>query len=103
MLESTKYQVDTANDGMDACRKMEAADYDAIICDVMMPEMDGPALHEHLRRMHRPEADRMLFITGARMDGEAVHLLHERGCRVLRKPFTADELNAAVDEVAGAA
>ena len=39
--EFDSYDVDEAEDGMQALIKVRANNYDLIILDVMMPEMDG--------------------------------------------------------------
>ena len=41
ILEMENYQVDTAENGADACAKAEKEKYDAIFCDIKMPGMDG--------------------------------------------------------------
>jgi len=45
LLEDSKYQVDCANDGLDALKILSATDsenlYDVILMDCQMPEMDG--------------------------------------------------------------
>ena len=41
ILEMENYQVETAENGADACAKAEKEKYDAIFCDIKMPGMDG--------------------------------------------------------------
>ena len=49
-LVSLGYRVDTAADGRQALAKYQEADYDAILTDLEMPEMDGYALANEIRR-----------------------------------------------------
>ena len=41
ILENESYQVDDAATGMDALQIIKEQDFDAIFCDIKMPEMDG--------------------------------------------------------------
>jgi CheY-like chemotaxis protein len=100
ILERANYLVDCARDGAEACQKVQQGDYDAVVCDVIMPEMDGPTLHQRLRELRRPEARRMLFVTGAKLSEDEVQSVRGTGCPLLWKPFTVEELGAAVDEIA---
>src|SRR5579863_1615143 len=38
--------------------------YDVLLCELMMPSMDGIDLHRHLCSSHPDAADRMVFMTG---------------------------------------
>jgi two-component system, OmpR family, alkaline phosphatase synthesis response regulator PhoP len=100
ILERANYLVDCAKDGAEACEKVAQGGYDAVVCDVVMPRMDGPTLHSRLRELRRPEAGRMLFVTGAKLSDAEVQNVRGTGCPLLWKPFTVEELGAAVDEVA---
>ena len=48
-LERLDYRVDTAHSGCDALKLLHQADYDCVLLDVMMPEMDGWAVLETIR------------------------------------------------------
>ena len=48
MLERSQYTVDVAQDGREALDFLENASYDAVVLDVMMPQLDGLTV---LRRM----------------------------------------------------
>ncbi|MBU2557762.1 MAG: sigma-54 dependent transcriptional regulator [Bacteroidetes bacterium] len=41
ILEYEKYQVDDVETGMDALQLLKEQDFDVILCDIKMPEMDG--------------------------------------------------------------
>ena len=41
ILEYEKYEVDEASDGQEGLDKIEAGDYNLVLCDVKMPKLDG--------------------------------------------------------------
>jgi len=49
ILENESYQVDDAATGMDALQLIKEQDFDAIFCDIKMPEMDGIETLEGIR------------------------------------------------------
>jgi len=53
ILGSLGYQSDVANDGLAALELAAQRDYDAILMDCQMPELDGYAATEELRRRER--------------------------------------------------
>ncbi|HEV8435171.1 MAG TPA: response regulator, partial [Thermoanaerobaculia bacterium] len=44
VLQRRGYQVETAEDGVEAVLKLGIGEYDAVILDLMMPNLDGFAL-----------------------------------------------------------
>ena len=44
LISLDDHLVDTAGDGRDALDKIAAHEYDVILCDLAMPELDGPGL-----------------------------------------------------------
>src|SRR5579872_350434 len=48
MVRSLGYQVETANDGLDALSKLESFSAQAILTDLVMPRMDGTMLLREL-------------------------------------------------------
>ncbi|MBI5562081.1 MAG: response regulator [Deltaproteobacteria bacterium] len=50
ILEGAGYEVTTAVDGLDALGKLSARAFDAVVTDIMMPNMDGLALTGRIRR-----------------------------------------------------
>ncbi|MFQ5719439.1 MAG: ATP-binding protein [Acidobacteriota bacterium] len=91
LLETLGHAVVVARDGAEALRILseDPAGPDLLVCDVVMPEMSGPALLDQLRgRGYRLPC---LFITGHADSTMFQHGL-EPDLAVLAKPFTARDL-----------
>lgn len=65
VLEAHGYAVTLAEDGVDALRKARAGDFDAVLTDVEMPNMDGFSLTAALRQEERYR-DRPIIIVTSR-------------------------------------
>jgi DNA-binding NtrC family response regulator len=48
ILEYEKYEVDLAEDGKQGIEKIRSAEYDMVLCDIKMPELDGIEVLERL-------------------------------------------------------
>jgi CheY-like chemotaxis protein len=74
--------------------------FDAILCDLMMPELSGIQLYERLCQ-ERPEVtDRILFMSGGAFGEEAEAFVHRLGIRVYEKPWDLPLVSARLREVA---
>ncbi len=90
------YAVDEAGDGAEALYKSREWDYDAIILDVMMPEMDGFQVLEKLRAVKRTP---VLMLTARAKVGDRIQGLDGGADDYLAKPVDLDELAARVRAV----
>jgi signal transduction histidine kinase len=66
--------------------------FDVILCDLMMPEMDAPAMHEALTKAAPAQAERMVFVTGGAFTTRAREFLARVPNPRLSKPFDVDAL-----------
>ncbi|HTF81025.1 MAG TPA: ATP-binding protein [Cytophagales bacterium] len=92
----THWAVDTARDGLEALNIIKSAIPDIIVCDVMMPNMNGFELIAELRKdpktTHVP-----VILLSARAGEEAIVEGLEKGANdYLIKPFSARELVSRV-------
>ncbi|MCK5798735.1 MAG: response regulator [Deltaproteobacteria bacterium] len=71
---------------------------DVLLCDLMMPDMSGMALHERLAVSHPSLADRMVFITGGAFSEEAQAFVDAVENPCLEKPLEMAALEAALAE-----
>jgi len=91
------YRVDVAMDAAEARRRLEAhPSYALVLCDVVMPGLDGTTLYRQVRE-RRPElAQRFVFITGGALDVETRRFLEDAPVPTLTKPLEPGELEAVV-------
>ena len=95
MLLSHSYRVITASDGLTGVSKAMRTVPDVIICDMMMPVMDGieccRRLKQEVNTCHIP----ILMLTANALDEQRVRGLTEGGADAyMSKPFNADVLRA---------
>ena len=94
ILKKNNYTVDTAYDGIEALEYLETNEYDGVILDVMMPQLDGISVLQKLRKVgnHVPV---MLLTAKAEVDDKVLGL--DSGANdYLTKPFAAKELLARI-------
>jgi PAS domain S-box-containing protein len=95
------YDITVALCGREAIEHIVAGTrFDAIVSDVMMPNMTGIELIEELRRVAPDQAERLIFLSGGAFTAQAREQLDQIGVPQLEKPITAKELRACVMRVA---
>lgn len=75
------------------------ARFDAIVCDMMMPELTGVDVFDALDGDLREQRERMIFITGGALSEDAQRFLDARSDSFLPKPISRVALEAAVRAV----
>ncbi|MGN0710007.1 MAG: response regulator transcription factor, partial [Anaerovoracaceae bacterium] len=90
LLSSEGYVVDTAENGMEAVEKVYSGkQYDVIILDIMMPDMDGVKV---CREIRKKSSVPVLFLTAKSQDKDKVDAYTSGGDDFLVKPFSQTEL-----------
>lgn len=99
-LELEGYAVDTAASGEEVLRMGPAvAQYQLILLDVMMDQVDGFQLAEHLRREPSTAAIPIIFCTARCEPDDEIHGLEIGGEDYITKPFSMRTLVARVRKV----
>ncbi len=97
LLEARGYKVRTASNGKQGV--LEAIDFrpHLIVCDVMMPKMDGFKVLEYIRKTSTIQNIPFIFLT-AKVDKADIRQGMELGADdYLTKPFSAKELTTAIE------
>lgn len=88
------FEVQTAEDGLDALSKMDAGPFDLLVVDLKMPRMDGISLQ---RRLHEVAPDStVIILTAFAAVDTAVEALKLGAFDYVTKPVDPDELSHTV-------
>ncbi len=99
ILADENYLVDLAFDGEEALLKVSAHEYDAVVCDLKMPRLQGDEFYLRVKEKRPELADRFIFITGYAGDPKVHQFLTENDVKYLMKPFPVDGLIHCVREL----
>ncbi|HWA28098.1 MAG TPA: response regulator transcription factor [Lacunisphaera sp.] len=90
-MRENGYAVDTADNGAEGLHKAQSETYDAVVLDVMLPQLDGWTVLENLRRTQRTP---VLMLTARDATSDRVRGLDLGADDYLVKPFDLSELFA---------
>jgi DNA-binding response OmpR family regulator len=93
------WEVITATSGQEAIAIAETEQPDAIVLDVMMPDLDGPATLELLRANPNTQSIPVIFLTAKTQDAEHHHLMNLLIAGILTKPFNPLTLGSKIAEI----
>jgi len=95
VLKREGYDVEVASDGMEAVRKLGLTDYDVIILDLMMPNLDGFTFLSTLAE-NDPERLQRVIVTSAASPAVIRERMRDAPFDVLPKPFDISKLTERV-------
>jgi two-component system, OmpR family, response regulator len=93
-LKALHFAVDTSGDGTQGSYLARTADYDIIILDYMLPEKQGPAVCQEIRRVGRTVP--ILMLSALSDSWRKVEMLNHGADDYLVKPFSTEELSARI-------
>ena len=97
ILEQKGFAVTTADSGAEALEVLGKEDFDLVLLDVMMPEIDGFTVCRRIKEEPRTKEIPVIFLT-AKGGGEALAEGFESGAIMyINKPFTANKLLTIVN------
>ncbi|MCP4808525.1 MAG: response regulator [Proteobacteria bacterium] len=92
-LLGADHVVTAVTSGREALQLVEAGEpLDAVLCDVMMPDLDGRAVYARLLQMAPELARRTVFMTGGAMSEGTRAFVEEMADRCLTKPFSPERV-----------
>jgi two-component system, OmpR family, alkaline phosphatase synthesis response regulator PhoP len=89
-LELEGYSVTTATNGIEALKEFRKKDFDIILLDVMLPEMNGFDVCEEIRKENKDVP--VLFLTAKGSSEDKIQGLKLGADDYLTKPFNLEEL-----------
>lgn len=100
ILQNKGYNVITAINGKDALSKMESTDFDLIISDILMPEMDGFKFCKIIKKDDRFKRIPLIFYTATYVDKQDEEFSLKLGADLfLRKPMQPELLLQEIEKV----
>ena len=91
------FEVDTANDGVQALEMLQAKPYAIAIVDLMMPRLSGYELLQKIAALeHRP----VVLVATAMANGDVASLDDSMVRRVIKKPFDVNAVAKALVDTA---
>ena len=101
ILTEDGHEVKTAESGKAALDLLSRQEFDVILSDLRMPNMDGPRLFEVLRELSPKLLGRVGFVTGDTFSPSVSTFLTESRRPFVQKPFTPEEVRGLVGEILG--
>jgi CheY-like chemotaxis protein len=98
LLRRDGHAVETATNGALALEKLQSRSFDLILCDLRMPELDGPGLYRALQNRSPQLGQRFIFLTGDTLSAETREFLEQVSVPRLTKPFTAAQARRVVEQ-----
>ena len=99
-LRRAGHDCTTATGGRRAMAILETDRFDAVICDLRMPDIDGPTLHQWMKRTHPEMAAATVFMTGDALGQVAAQVVAVTGQPLLEKPVAASDLEQVLARLA---
>lgn len=88
-------------DGASALDMLAQIEPDVIVCDLGLPQIDGPSLYQLLLLEYPDMVDRIIFISGGACSMAHAGFLSKGHRPHLQKPFSLAQIRTLVDDVAG--
>lgn len=96
LLRRQNYAVDTAANGREAVALLDGGDYDLVLTDLMMHDVDGLGLLRHIRQHHADTE--VIMITGYPTIETAVEAMQAGAYHYLAKPYRIEEARILVQK-----
>ena len=95
-LQHRGHEVTSVPDGSAALGALAGGSFELLLTDIVMPHLDGIALALKASKDH--PAMKILLMTGFASERQRAHNLEALIHRVIEKPFTLEQICAAVEE-----
>jgi DNA-binding NtrC family response regulator len=88
------YRADTAENGMEALKKLQESLWDIVLVDIKMPGMDGMELQKHIKKIDNTIV--VIIITAYATVDTAVEAMKEGAYDYISKPVDPDKLSILI-------
>ena len=101
LLSPEGYEVHPVPCGAEALKKIDQNDYDLLILDIIMPEMDGLELCKKIRKKENYRETPIVFLTAKSRDEDRDEGIEAGANLFLSKPISPDKLLRIVSDTIG--
>ena len=91
-LESHNFRVTCVKNGLEGLRKVMDRDFDAIVCDMLMPSLPGDMFYIAVQKVKPHLCSRFIFMTGHKGEKKIDDFIRSVRGVMLWKPFQPHEL-----------
>jgi signal transduction histidine kinase/ActR/RegA family two-component response regulator len=93
ILQKLGYRVDVVNDGLEAIEALQNGNYDLVLMDIQMPNMDGITACREIKRLGPPYSNIPIFAMTANASSDDQKLFSEAGMEdFISKPLSVDKI-----------
>lgn len=96
-IGSFGFEFASAKNGREAIAILQEQEFEIVITDMMMPEVDGMQLLEHVKKNH-PRTD-VIVVTGYTGTFSYMDVVRAGASDFITKPFNFDELEAKINRI----
>ncbi len=100
-LMAQGFEVTVAGDGLDGLMKLESVKPDLIICDVMMPNLDGMEFVKAIKGHNNTQKIPVIFLTAKTDPRSMIDGINVGARFYVTKPFQLDDLLAKISRALG--
>jgi CheY-like chemotaxis protein len=98
LLSREGHTVETAENGRVALVQVHERRYDLILCDLRLPELDGPDLYQQLKTEAPDMHHRVIFLTGDMLNPISLEFLEKQHLLWLPKPCSAAQVRDVMQQ-----
>jgi len=88
--------VDWVTSGEKALQMMQGKQYDVILSDYRLPEMNGESFYQEINNRDPHMLKKLIFITGDSLNSRTINFFKKRQIPYLTKPFDLDLLQELI-------
>ncbi len=94
------HEVHLARSGREAVKLLKTEEaYDLVLCDVMMPDMNGEDVYHAAEQVRPGTQKKFVFVTGGAFTKEASAFLHRVPNRRIQKPFSKASIRDLIEDL----
>ena len=99
LLQRRGHEVTTATNGLEGLTALQERSYEVILCDMRMPDLDGPGFYRELEQHYPHLLSRIIFLTGDILSPEAQTFFDQISSPRLVKPLKIRDVEPIIEKI----